>query len=59
MNLETPSPWRRRPVRIFIGLLAMLWLVQVAANLTGYRLIEPNLEKAEDRATYGQPYTHK
>jgi hypothetical protein len=59
MNLETPSPWRRRPVRIFIGLLTLLWLVQVAAGLAGYRLIKPNLEKAEDRSTYGQPYTHK
>lgn len=59
MNLDTSSPWRRRPVRIFIGILTALWLVQVGANLTGFRLIKPNLEKAEDRATYGRPYTHK
>jgi hypothetical protein len=46
-------------VRIFIAYLVLLWLVQVGANLMGFRILRPNLEKAEDRAVYGQPYTHK
>jgi len=46
-------------VRIFLAFLAMLWLVQLVANFTGFRVIRPNLEKAEDHAVYGQPYTHK
>lgn len=59
MSTATSSPWRRRSVRIFIAYLVLLWLVQVGANLAGFRILRPNLEKAQDRAVYGQPYTHK
>jgi hypothetical protein len=59
MNQGTPTPWGRGPVRIFIATLALLWLVQIGANLAGFRIIRPNLEKAEDHAVYGRPYTHK
>ncbi len=59
MTMNTKSPWARRPVRIFIGYLALLWLVLVGAHLYGFRIARPNLEKAEDRTAYGQSYTHK
>lgn len=59
MNMNTTSPWARRPVRIFIGYLAVLWLGLIAAHLLGFRIVRPNLEKAEDRTAYGQSYTHK
>jgi len=59
MKQGTPTPWGRAPVRIFIACLAVLWLVQIGANLFGFRIIRPNLEKAEDQVVYGRPYTHK
>ncbi len=59
MNGSVPSPWARRPVRIFIGFIALLWCVQIAAHVLGFRILSPNLESASDRAAYGQTYTHK
>lgn len=44
---------------MFIGYLALLWLLLIGSHLFGFRIVRPNLESAEDRSTYGQPYTHK
>lgn len=59
MTTNTTSQWARRPVRMFIGYLALLWLLLIGSHLFGFRIVRPNLESAEDRSTYGQPYTHK
>ncbi|MBL7980379.1 MAG: hypothetical protein JNL52_01080 [Flavobacteriales bacterium] len=57
--MKVTPPWATRPVKLFIGYLTLLWVLLIAGHLLGFRFIRPNLEKAEDRATYGQPYTHK
>jgi hypothetical protein len=59
MNMRTNIPWSRRPVRLFIGFLTVLWLTLIGAHLFGFRIVRPNLESAADRAAYGQSYTHK
>lgn len=59
MTMNAKSPWARGPVRIFIGYLTVLWVILIVAHLYGFRIVRPNLEKAEDRTAYGQSYTHK
>ena len=59
MKEQMLSPWRGRPVKIYIGFLLLIWSALITANLFGFRAIGPNLEKAEDRAVLGRPYTHK
>ena len=59
MIMQNTSPFRSRPVRLFIGAVALLWITLVGAQLLGHRLLSPNLESGTEQSAYGQSFTHK